>query len=171
MSTRSFDHVDIDNEKDVAMFTEDTKTTHSVDQELPELLRDLSESERHALEKKLVRTIDLRLLPLLVLMYIMNYLDRNNIASARLAGKIGMEKELGMTSTQFSVCCSSSILSQTQADITTTDLCQHSLRRLYHHASSIQPDPKQDGQACDLPSICHDSLGYHLGIRCRSPLL
>lgn len=40
---------------------------------------------------------------MLIVMYIMNYLDRNNIAAARLAGKIGLEKELGMSSTQFNV--------------------------------------------------------------------
>ena len=98
-STRSSN---VNDEKDAAFFRENTTAIHT-EAELPELLRGLSEEERHVLEKKLVRRIDLRLLPLLVLMYIMNYLDRNNIASARLAGKVGMQKELGMTSTQFSV--------------------------------------------------------------------
>lgn len=52
----------------------------------PELVRDLSSEERQLLEKALVRKIDFRLLPTIILMYIMNYLDRNNIAAARLAG-------------------------------------------------------------------------------------
>lgn len=89
--------------KDAAIFHENTVPIHAGPQ-LPELLQGLSEDERSVLEKKLVRRIDLRLLPLLVIMYIMNYLDRNNIASARLAGEVGMQEELGMTSTQFSVC-------------------------------------------------------------------
>lgn len=88
-------------EKDSALFREDASITSGP--ELPELLRGLSPEERASLEKKLVRRIDLRLLPLLVLMYIMNYLDRNNIASAKLAGKVGMVKDLGMTSTQYNV--------------------------------------------------------------------
>ena len=52
----------------------------------PELIRNLSMDERQRLETALVRKIDLALLPMLILMYIMNYLDRNNIAAARLAG-------------------------------------------------------------------------------------
>lgn len=44
--------------------------------ELPPLLRDLSTEEYNALEKRLVRKMDLRLLPPLIIIYIMNYLDR-----------------------------------------------------------------------------------------------
>ena len=38
-----------------------------------------------------------------VIMYIMNYLDRNNIAAARIAGPNGdgLQDELGMTDTQW----------------------------------------------------------------------
>ncbi|KAI5777933.1 major facilitator superfamily domain-containing protein [Geopyxis carbonaria] len=50
------------------------------------------------LERTLVRKIDARLLPMVVLMYILNYLDRNNIAAARLAG---LEDELALTGTQY----------------------------------------------------------------------
>jgi len=89
--------------KDPALFTEDAASIVEV-APLPDTLQGLSKDEIRMLEKKLVRRIDLRLLPILVVMYILNYLDRNNIASARLAGKLGMQKELGMTSTQFSVC-------------------------------------------------------------------
>lgn len=64
----------------------------------PPLVKDLSSSERQRLELALVRKIDLRLLPMITLMYIMNYLDRNNIAAARLAG---LEEELKLTSTQY----------------------------------------------------------------------
>ena len=96
-------------EKDVAVFYEDTASVHTKAQ-APELIRDLPEGEYLRLEKKLVRRIDMRLLPPLVIMYILNYLDRNNIASARLSGSVGMEKELGMTSTQFNVCLPPQIL-------------------------------------------------------------
>ena len=54
--------------------------------EHPELIKNMSLEERQHSEKALVRKIDLRLLPMIVLMYIMNYFDRNNIAAARLAG-------------------------------------------------------------------------------------
>lgn len=71
--------------------------------DLPEILAKLSLEERQTMERKLVRKIDIRLLPMLVLMYILNYLDRNNIASAKLAGKVGLVKDLGLTSTQYNV--------------------------------------------------------------------
>jgi len=44
--------------------------------ELPPLLRDLSPEELDACEKRLRRKIDLRLLQTLIIIYIMNYLDR-----------------------------------------------------------------------------------------------
>ena len=71
--------------------------------EAPPLVKDLTADERHGLELKLVRKIDIRLLPMLVIMYIMNYLDRNNIAAARLAG---LQEELNLSSTQYLTCLS-----------------------------------------------------------------
>ena len=44
--------------------------------QLPEILRKFSEEELRVLEKKLLRKVDLRLLPTMILIYIMNYLDR-----------------------------------------------------------------------------------------------
>jgi len=42
----------------------------------PEFVRSLSPEDREILEKKLKRKIDLRLLPAIIIMYIMNYIDR-----------------------------------------------------------------------------------------------
>ena len=69
----------------------------------PELVRNMSLEERQHQERSLTRKIDARLLPMLVLMYIMNYLDRNNIAAARLAGLEDPKDEggLNLTSTQY----------------------------------------------------------------------
>ena len=71
--------------------------------EAPPLVKHLTAEERHDLELKLVRKIDVHLLPMLVIMYIMNYLDRNNIAAARLAG---LEEELNLSSPQYLTCLS-----------------------------------------------------------------
>lgn len=71
-----------------------------ITREAPPLIKDLSPEERHQLELSLVRRIDRRLLPTIVLMYILNYLDRNNIAAARLAG---LQKDLNLTSIQYEV--------------------------------------------------------------------
>ncbi|KAK5161644.1 hypothetical protein LTR04_003931 [Oleoguttula sp. CCFEE 6159] len=53
--------------------------------------------------KKLVRKIDLRLMPLLVLMYLLNFLDRSNLAQARLGT---LEKDLKMKATDFNLATS-----------------------------------------------------------------
>lgn len=53
--------------------------------------------------KHLLRKVDLRLLPLLVLMYLLNFLDRNNLAQARLGG---LEADLGMKGTDFNLATS-----------------------------------------------------------------
>ena len=44
--------------------------------EAPEFIRNWTSEERHAAEKRLKAKIDLRLMPMIILMYIMNYLDR-----------------------------------------------------------------------------------------------
>lgn len=49
--------------------------------EAPAYVASLTPEEREKAEKALVRKIDLRLLPMLIIMYILNYLDRNNIVS------------------------------------------------------------------------------------------
>lgn len=58
------------------MSVKKAKTLNSAEREKPELLRGLSDNELKALEKKLLRKIDYRLLPTLGIIYIMNYLDR-----------------------------------------------------------------------------------------------
>lgn len=67
---------------------------------MPSFLVGLSTEERQAVEKKLVRKVDIRLLIMMVVMYILNYLDRNNIAAAKLAG---LEKSLNLTGDQYQV--------------------------------------------------------------------
>jgi hypothetical protein len=42
----------------------------------PEIIRAMTAEHRAELEKKLRRKIDLRLLPMIILMYILNYIDR-----------------------------------------------------------------------------------------------
>jgi sugar phosphate permease len=60
----------------------------------------MSPEQRKAAEKSLVRKIDIRLLPMIVLMYIMNYLDRNNIAAARLGA---LEEDLNLQGNEYAV--------------------------------------------------------------------
>lgn len=52
-------------------------------------------------EIKLVKRLDLFIMPTLWLMYVFNYLDRNAIALARLDN---LEADLGLNSTQYQTC-------------------------------------------------------------------
>ena len=54
-------------------------------------------------ERRLVRKLDWRLMPILFASYFMNKLDQNAIANARLNN---LEKDLGLTGNQFNVCVS-----------------------------------------------------------------
>ncbi|KAK1984902.1 major facilitator superfamily domain-containing protein [Colletotrichum cereale] len=72
-------------------------------QKLPDLLRELSPDGIVALEKVLIKKLDMRMLPTMILMYIMNYLNRNAIGAARLGG---LERDLGLTGNQFQTCVS-----------------------------------------------------------------
>lgn len=66
----------------------------------PPLVAAMSPEQRTAAEAKLRKKIDTRLLPMIILMYIMNYLDRNNIAAVRFAG---LQEELNLSSVQYQV--------------------------------------------------------------------
>jgi hypothetical protein len=62
----------------------------------------MSPEHRAKVEKSLKRKLDARC-SLFVIIYIMNYLDRNNIAAARLGG---LQEDLGINNTQYSTCLS-----------------------------------------------------------------
>lgn len=56
--------------------------------------------EELAIEKKLRRKIDFLIMPLVMLVYLMNYIDRNNYAAARLQG---LEEDLNLVGNQYQV--------------------------------------------------------------------
>uniref|UniRef100_A0A0W0GCX9 Major facilitator superfamily (MFS) profile domain-containing protein n=1 Tax=Moniliophthora roreri TaxID=221103 RepID=A0A0W0GCX9_MONRR len=55
--------------------------------------------ERIAAERRLVRKLDMRVLPTIIVIYIMNYIDRNGITTARLQG---LEEDLHLSDIQYS---------------------------------------------------------------------
>ena len=59
---------------------------------------EVSQDAIQKLERRLVRRIDLLVLPLLALSIMMGYLDRGNIGNARV---LGMQEQLGLTDQQF----------------------------------------------------------------------
>ncbi|UDD56780.1 hypothetical protein AFCA_004305 [Aspergillus flavus] len=70
---------------------------------VPTALLDWSPEERRQREKALVRKIDTRLLIIMLVMYILNYLDRNNIAAAKSAG---LQDDLNLKGEEYQVCVS-----------------------------------------------------------------
>lgn len=66
--------------------------------DVPEILQHYSTEDLKLLEKNLVRKIDIRSLPVLIILFLLNILDRNAIANARLGG---LEKTLGIDDVQY----------------------------------------------------------------------
>ncbi|WOO77177.1 putative transporterC [Vanrija pseudolonga] len=66
--------------------------------ELPASLQHLDEAEMSRLDKKITRKIDFVLMPILIILYVLNFLDRNNISTAKIGG---MTKDLHMNTEQF----------------------------------------------------------------------
>ncbi|AFR96826.2 nicotinamide mononucleotide permease [Cryptococcus neoformans] len=84
--------------EDVAVKHEDHATAI-----LPESLWGMSEEERSALERKIVRKMDLIVLPIIMILYILNYIDRQNLAVSKLQG---IMVDLDLTTQQFATCVS-----------------------------------------------------------------
>ncbi|KAK3327590.1 major facilitator superfamily domain-containing protein [Cercophora scortea] len=84
-------------EKVTASKVEDANAPRGL-REPPPFIQSLTAEEREVLEVHLKRKIDTRLLPAIILMYILNYIDRNNIAAAKLAH---IERDLGLSSVEF----------------------------------------------------------------------
>lgn len=68
---------------------------------LPEELQHLNGNEIQKLDKSLVKRLDCTLMPVVVLLFLLNILDRNNIANAKIAG---LTKTLGITNAQYNTC-------------------------------------------------------------------
>ncbi|CAF9935226.1 hypothetical protein IMSHALPRED_010149 [Imshaugia aleurites] len=63
----------------------------------------LSPEEKAAIDRKLLRKLDIRLIPWLCLLYLTSFLDRTNIGNAKLDG---LEKSLHITGGQYNACLS-----------------------------------------------------------------
>ncbi|KAL4932155.1 major facilitator superfamily domain-containing protein [Aspergillus undulatus] len=70
---------------------------------MPESLRALDEAELKKLNTKVVRKVDLVVLPTIGILYILNYIDRQNLASAKLQG---IMEDLNMNEAQFATAVS-----------------------------------------------------------------
>lgn len=69
----------------------------------PDSLCALTDDEYSRLEKKLVRKIDFTILPCIGVLYILNYIDRQNLSAAKLQG---IMEDLNMNEQQFATAIS-----------------------------------------------------------------
>lgn len=124
--------------------------------QVPPLVAAMSQEQRVAAETKLRKKIDTRLLPMIILMYIMNYLDRNNIAAVRLAG---LQDELNLSSVQYQV--GRERPSDHNTADNSTDYRLNPLRRIRRSTGPFKSIPEQVRKAGALFAIVHDRLGRH----------
>ncbi|KAG6856231.1 hypothetical protein H0H87_006325, partial [Tephrocybe sp. NHM501043] len=89
-------HLKMDHGKESVSFED--HTTNAVADDATLALPETGTPERLAAERKLVRKLDSRLLPTVVVIYIMNYIDRNGITTARLKG---LQQDLGISDIQY----------------------------------------------------------------------
>ncbi|KAF4546044.1 Allantoate permease [Lasiodiplodia theobromae] len=68
---------------------------------LPDSLSNLEPDELRRLERSLVRRLDYTLLPVVLLLFLLNIIDRNNIASAKI---VGLTETLNLTNNQYNTC-------------------------------------------------------------------
>lgn len=70
---------------------------------MPSSLRNLSDDELRTLTQKVILKIDMIVLPTMGILYILNYIDRQNLASAKLQG---IMEDLNMSTQQFATAVS-----------------------------------------------------------------
>jgi hypothetical protein len=87
-STNEVTPIDVGDKVDVAQssYLENVDSDMNKPNTVIDTYRSYSPEFRQEAERKLVRKIDKRLLPLVVIIYLFNYLDRNSITQARLYG-------------------------------------------------------------------------------------
>lgn len=91
----------VENQRSADMTTKDVVLDEHFRLPLPEEIAHLTREEQDSLEKRIVRKMDMRLMPILIVMFWLNILDRNSIANAKIAG---LPKDLHMTNANYNNC-------------------------------------------------------------------
>lgn len=68
---------------------------------LPEELAHLTHHEQRRMERRVTRRLDMTLMPVVFILFLLNILDRNNIASAKISG---LTETLNMTNSEYNTC-------------------------------------------------------------------
>ncbi|KAK6367905.1 hypothetical protein LTS17_010057 [Exophiala oligosperma] len=99
-------------EKEAGIHAEQTEDIDT----LPDPDQGKTEEEKRAIDRKLVRKVDFRLIPWLSFLYLLSFLDRTNIGNARLAG---LEDDLGMKGEDYNAALSVFFVSYAIAEAVT----------------------------------------------------
>jgi MFS family permease len=101
--TPADEHAEMEAVKRSASVSSHAEGISAVYRRMPESLRNQNEEEIKSLNRKLVRKIDSIILPIIGILYILNYIDRQNLAAAKLQG---ITDDLQMTTQQFATAIS-----------------------------------------------------------------
>ncbi|KAI0720837.1 MFS general substrate transporter [Cerioporus squamosus] len=94
----------------------------------------LAPDVRPSAERQLIRTLDRRLLPAVILIYMMNYIDRAAITSARLKG---LEQDLGLSDTQYQTVLAMLYVSYIPAQVPSNIILNRISRPSYYIAACV----------------------------------
>ncbi|KAJ7143617.1 major facilitator superfamily domain-containing protein [Mycena crocata] len=123
------------NEKTDDHIIENVKTVASASpSNVVDALPEIGSPERILAERKLVRKLDTRLLPTIFLIYIMNFIDRNGITTARLKG---LEQDLGLSGLQYNVILSILYVSYCPAQIPSNMLLNYITRPSWYIGACV----------------------------------
>ncbi|KAL0257655.1 hypothetical protein SLS55_006818 [Diplodia seriata] len=99
---RSFEHMDVENaqpEKSEVIKSEYCAHATGMSPEDEEFLASFPEEKK----KRAVRKVDWRLVPMLLMLYLITYIDKTNIGNAKIEGLLS---SLGMDGTQYNIALS-----------------------------------------------------------------
>lgn len=126
---------------------------------MPIQLAALPDAEYKALGRRATLKMDLVIMPILVTMYILNYLDRQNIASAKLAN---IEQDLDLSPVEYQTAVSILFCSYSKFS-TNTSPCSALTQPRSPLPGPIQHDRRPHQMAWHLHLLQHGYLGRHLG--------
>ncbi|KAL2203301.1 major facilitator superfamily transporter [Sarocladium strictum] len=108
-------------------------------------------------EKRLVRKMDIRIFPIMIILFILNFIDRNNFANARLRG---LEEDLNLSDVQYQTCISILLVGYVSMQIPSNMILNKLTRPSWYLCSCVVVW----GVISALTALAHNAVG---AIMCR----
>ena len=151
------------------ILAEDERRSDESKATMPMSLAALSDAEFASVGRKATVKMDIMIMPCLVIMYIMNYLDRQNIAAAKLAD---IDKDLRLSDVQYQTCISLLFVGYSKS---ASRWVASSIFQLTSpnspHAGSLQHHCRESQVPRHLHLRGYGCLGHDLRLHGRSPKL